>query len=258
MTTVATWNVNSIRARAAHLERWLEESAVDIVALQETKVQDDAFPHDALNALGYTCAAVGQKSYNGVAVLSRRPLEVVASALPGFDDPQARVLAVAVDDFVLLDLYVPNGSAVGSDKYAYKLAWLDALAEWVETLLAAHPALLVVGDFNIAPADADVHDPGAWHEKVLCSSPERERLERLLGLGLSDVFRAFEQPPESFSWWDYRQAAFRRNLGLRIDLILASAPLAARIDACHIDRTPRGWEKPSDHAPVVARLDANA
>ncbi|MEQ8661743.1 MAG: exodeoxyribonuclease III, partial [Gammaproteobacteria bacterium] len=159
------------------------------------------------------------------------------------------------DDFILLNRYVPNGSTVGIDKYAYKLAWLDALAAWVETLLATHPSLLVVGDFNIAPADADVHDPAAWHEQVLCSTPERERLERLLALGLSDVFRRFEQPPEAYSWWDYRQAAFRRNRGLRIDLILASDALAPRIGACHIDRTPRGWDKPSDHAPVVARID---
>lgn len=255
-TTVATWNVNSIRARGAHLERWLAESAVDVVALQETKVQDEAFPHTELAALGYSSVAVGQKSYNGVAILSRRPVEVLARALPGFDDPQARVLAAAIDDFVLLNLYVPNGSAVGSDKYAYKLAWLDALTAWIETLLAAHPALLVVGDFNIAPADADVHDPAAWHEQILCSTPERARLEGLLALGLFDAFRAFDQPPASYSWWDYRQAAFRRNLGLRIDLILASSALGKRIEACHIDRSPRSWDKPSDHAPVVARVTA--
>lgn len=256
MPTVASWNVNSIRARLDHVVRWLDEHRPDALALQETKVQDDDFPHEAFAELGYECAVVGQKSYNGVAVLSRRPLEVLATTLPGFDDPQARVLAVAFDDFALLDLYVPNGSAVGSDKYDYKLAWLEALTAWVEALLASHPALLVVGDFNIAPADADVHDPAAWQGKVLCSDAERAHLEALLALGLSDVFRTFEQPPGSFSWWDYRQAAFRRNRGLRIDLILASGALAPRVCACHIDRTPRGWDKPSDHAPVVAELQA--
>jgi len=254
MPLVASWNVNSIRARLDHVLTWLEDNRVDVLALQETKVQDDEFPAAAFEALGYRCICAGQKSYNGVAVLSRLPQTQVAAALPDFDDPQARVLAVEVADFLLLDVYVPNGSSVGSDKYAYKLAWLDALIGWVGALLAAGRPLLVLGDFNIAPADVDVHDPEAWRGQILCSDAERARLDRLFQLGLVDAFRGFEQPPQAFSWWDYRAGGFRRNHGLRIDLILASATLARRLESCTIDAGPRRWEKPSDHAPVLAKL----
>ncbi len=254
MARFATWNVNSIRARLEHVTRWLGENAVDVLAVQETKVRDEAFPAAEFEALGYDCVYAGEKSYNGVAVISRLPVSTVAEAIPGLHDEQRRVLAVEAGGVLLLDLYVPNGAAVGSDKYAYKLGWLDALQRWVTGLLERHPALLVVGDFNIAPTDADVHDPEAWRGKVLCSEPERERLQRLLELGLSDTFRQFEQPPQTYSWWDYRAAGFRRNRGLRIDLILAAPALAGQVRACHIDATPRGWEKPSDHAPVVADI----
>lgn len=256
MASYATWNVNSIRARLAHVTRWLGDNPVDVLALQETKVQDTDFPADTFAELGYHSSFVGQKSYNGVAVLSRSPHRVHATALPDFADDQARVLAVEVDDLLLLDLYVPNGQSVGSDKYAYKLAWLDALGDWVEGLVARFPRLLVVGDFNIAPTDADVHDPEAWRDQILCSDAERARLGRLLDLGLRDAFRSFEQAPQSFSWWDYRAAGFRRNLGLRIDLVLASTALAPALEACAIDVEPRRWEKPSDHAPVIARFAA--
>jgi exodeoxyribonuclease-3 len=256
MTTFATWNVNSIRARFAHLSSWLTEAAPDVVGIQETKVQDPDFPLEQLQALGYHTLFSGQKSYNGVALLSREPATLIATDLPGFDDPQRRVLAAKVAGITFVNLYVPNGSEVGSDKYAYKLAWLDALGDWVAQLAAGGEPLMVVGDFNIAPDDRDVHDPEAWRGKILCSEPERARLQRLLGLGLSDVFRQFEQAPGSFSWWDYRGGGFRRNEGLRIDLILANAALAARCEACTIDLTPRRWDKPSDHAPVVARLRA--
>ncbi|MEX2479353.1 MAG: exodeoxyribonuclease III [Gammaproteobacteria bacterium] len=254
MPKVASWNVNSLRARHEHVTNWLAKSAVDVLAVQETKVQDSAFPVADFAAMGYQCLYKGQKSYNGVAVVSRLPQTLHATTLPGFEDPQARVLAVEIEDFLLLDLYVPNGASVGSDKYAYKLAWLDALVEWVARLLEAGRHLLVVGDFNIAPADADVHDPEAWRGKVLCSDAERERLQRLFALGLVDTFRRFEQPERAFSWWDYRAAGFRRNHGLRIDLILASAGLAGRVQSCAIDIEPRRWEKPSDHAPVLATL----
>ena len=256
MTVVATWNVNSIRARLAHLTEWLAHSTPDLVGLQETKVQDHEFPVAELAALGYHCVYSGQKSYNGVAVLARQPSTPIATAIPGFADEQKRVLAVDCGELALVNLYVPNGYEVGSDKYAYKLAWLDALADWLATLLQRHPNLVVIGDFNIAPDDRDVHDPEAWRGKILCSDAERERLARLTALGLVDVFRRFEQPPATFSWWDYRAAGFRRNLGLRIDLILASPGLGARAETCTIDLTPRRWDKPSDHAPVIARFGA--
>ena len=253
MVSIATWNVNSIRARLAHLSTWLGEAAPDVVAIQETKVQDADFPKDELAALGYHVLFSGQKSYNGVALLSKRPATLVATDIPGFDDPQRRVLAARVDDCLVVDLYVPNGSEVGSEKYTYKLAWLDALTAWVATLMASEPRIVLLGDFNIAPDDRDVHDPEAWRGKILCSEAERERLRALTALGLVDVFRSFEQAPQSFSWWDYRGGGFRRNEGLRIDLILASAALGTDCAGCAIDLAPRRWEKPSDHAPVIAR-----
>ncbi|MGR8920063.1 MAG: exodeoxyribonuclease III [Gammaproteobacteria bacterium] len=258
MTTVASWNVNSLRARLDHLGRWLGGRDVDLLAVQETKVQDHDFPAAEIARLGYRALFAGQKSYTGVAVLARGEPRLVADGLPGFDDPQRRVLAVDVDGLRLVNLYVPNGSAVGSDKYDYKLRWLDALAEWAAQLLEEAPETLIVGDFNIAPADADVHDPAAWEGRILCSEPERERLERLFALGYVDVFRQFEQAPATFSWWDYRGGGFRRNQGLRIDLILAAPALAGAVRACEVDAEPRGWEKPSDHAPVVARLERPA
>lgn len=254
MTTIATWNVNSIRARLPHLTTWLAEAAPDVVGIQETKVQDPDFPLAELQALGYHILYSGQKSYNGVALLSKQPATLLATDIPGFADPQRRVLAAQVAGITLLNLYVPNGSEVGSEKYSYKLAWLDALAKWVAQLVTRGEPLALVGDFNIAPDDRDVHDPDAWRGKILCSDAERERLQRLIDSGLSDVFRQFEQAPQSFSWWDYRGGGFRRNEGLRIDLILTSAELAKRCEGCTVDLAPRRWEKPSDHAPVVARL----
>jgi exodeoxyribonuclease III len=254
MTTIATWNVNSIRARIEHLTSWLNQASPEVVGIQETKVQDTDFPHAELAALGYHVLFSGQKSYNGMALLSKQPATLIATELPGFDDAQRRVLAANVAGITLLNLYVPNGSAVGSEKYSYKLAWLDALGDWVANLLASGDPLMLVGDFNIAPDDRDVHDPAAWEGKILCSEDERRRLQRLVDLGLCDVFRRFEQAPQSFSWWDYRSGGFRRNQGLRIDLILASPALAERCEKCEIDLEPRRWEKPSDHAPVVVHL----
>ncbi len=251
---IATWNVNSIKARLPHVLSWLQEQQPDVLALQETKTPDATFPLAALNEAGYQAVHSGQKAYNGVAVLSRAPSTDVLTDLPGWDDPQRRLLAVTLSGVRVVNLYVPNGSEVGSDKYRYKLDWLEQVTAWLTAELAIHPRLVVLGDFNIAPEDRDVHDPEVWRGKVLFSEPEHAALQRLLGLGLSDVFRCFEQAEGHFSWWDYRAAALRRNRGLRIDLILASAALREHCTACYIDKAPRGWERPSDHAPVVAEF----
>jgi exodeoxyribonuclease III len=251
---IATWNVNSLRVRLPHLLDWLAASPVDVVGIQETKLVDEAFPHAELAAAGYHAVHNGQKTYNGVALLSRRPLEQVTRDLAGFDDEQKRVIAATVGGVRVINVYVVNGQAVGSEKYTYKLRFLDALRRFVADELARHRELAVVGDFNIAPAPEDTHDPAVWEGQILCSEPEREGLRGLLALGLKDIFRLFEQPPRSFSWWDYRQAAFRRNLGLRIDHVLVSEALAARCVQCQIDTAPRRLERPSDHAPVVAEF----
>jgi exodeoxyribonuclease-3 len=252
---VATWNVNSLRVRLPHLKDWLAANPVDVVALQETKLDDPDFPRAELESLGLGVAFSGQRTYNGVALLARSPLADVVPGIPGFADEQKRVLAATVGGVRVIDVYVPNGQAVGSDKYEYKLRWLEALREYLAAELARHPHLVVLGDYNIAPEDRDVHDPQAWEGSVHVSAPERAALRSLLALGLEDCFRRFEQPEKSFSWWDYRTMAFRRNAGLRIDLILASHALARNCGGCHIDKAPRKLERPSDHAPVVARFD---
>ncbi len=255
MIKLATWNVNSLRVRLEHVLAWSAQARPTIVALQETKVADDAFPAEALENAGWHVLHAGQPAYNGVAVLGAEPLELLADALPGVDDDQKRLLAVRMGELVVVDVYVPNGQAIGAEKYRYKLDWLAALSEYLRTLLGKHEQVAVMGDFNIAPEDRDVHDPAAWEGSVLVSGPEREAFRALLALGLSDSFRRFDQPGESYSWWDYRQAGFRRNLGLRIDHILMSRALAERCRAVHIDTGPRGWQRPSDHAPVMAEVE---
>jgi len=252
---IATWNVNSLRVRLVQLLEWLAANSPDIVALQETKVTDGDFPVAQLEAAGYRALFNGQKSYNGVAILARAPLSEPALAIPDFEDPQRRVLAASCDGLRIVNLYVPNGQEVASDKYEYKLRWLRALQVWLRAELVRYPRLVVLGDFNVAPEDRDVHDPAAWIGSVLVSEPERAALRGLMELGLNDVFRRFEQPPQSYSWWDYRAGSFRRNNGLRIDLVLASAALAERCTACRIDRGPRSLERASDHAPVVASFE---
>jgi len=251
---IATWNVNSLKVRLPHLLDWLAVEQPDAVCLQEIKLTDEVFPVAALAEAGYHAAFAGQKTYNGVAILARSALADVSVGIPGFADEQKRVIAATLAGVRLICVYVPNGQSVDSDKYRYKLAWLDALRDWLTTELAAHPRLALLGDYNIAPDDRDVHDPALWADQVLCSTAEREQFRGLVGLGLQDAFRLFEQASASYSWWDYRMAAFRRNLGLRIDHILLSAELASACRSCRIDTAPRKLERPSDHAPVVAEL----
>ena len=251
---IASWNVNSLNVRLPHLLHWLAEAKPDVVALQETKLEDHRFPEDALLEAGYRSVFAGQKTYNGVAILARQAISDVQAGIPGFDDPQKRAIAATVGDIRIVDLYVVNGEAVGSEKFAYKLRWLDAVREWLRAELAAHPKLVVLGDFNIAPDDRDVWDPKRWREKILCSTPEREAYRGLLDLGLSDSFRLFNDEAGHHSWWDYRLSGFERGWGLRIDLVLVSEALKARCTGAGIDREPRGWERPSDHTPVFVEI----
>lgn len=252
---IATWNVNSLRVRLPHVLDWLKNEQPDVLALQETKLVDDLFPVESFRERGYEAVFSGQPTYNGVAIVARQPMTDVVTDIPGFEDHQRRVMAATVGGVRVINLYVVNGEAVGSEKYDYKLNWLNAVHDWLRYELTRYPDMVVLGDFNIAPDDRDVHDPLAWKEKILCSTPEREAFQRLVDLGLVDAFRQFDQPEKSFSWWDYRMNGFRRNLGLRIDLVLASTPLAGRCKASGIDKTPRGWERPSDHAPAWALFD---
>ena len=252
---IATWNVNSLKVRLPHVLEWLATHQPDVLVLQEIKQTNDMFPADELADAGYQGLASGQKTYNGVAVISRQaPVDAVTD-FPSFADPQRRILATTVGDVRVVNLYVPNGSEVGSEKYDYKLSWLAALRGFLEDELKLHEKLVVLGDFNIAPADEDVYDAEKWGDAILCSPKERAALGQLLRLGLTDVFREFEQPEKSFSWWDYRAAGFRRNAGLRIDLILTNAAMTERCQRSYIDREPRTWDRPSDHAPVVAEFD---
>ncbi|MDR1349994.1 MAG: exodeoxyribonuclease III [Zoogloeaceae bacterium] len=255
---IASWNVNSLKVRLARLLDWLAESGTDVVCLQETKLEDANFPHAELAASGYQAACSGQKTYNGVALVSRYPLEDLQIGNPHFPDPQKRLIAATINGVRVISAYVPNGQAVGGDKYAYKLEWLAALAVWLREELATRRELALCGDFNIAPEDRDVYNPTAWAGQILCSQPERAAFSALLDLGLQDSFRLFPQPEKSFSWWDYRMLGFQKNHGLRIDHILLSAPLAARAAAAGIDRAPRKCERPSDHAPVYAVLRSAA
>jgi exodeoxyribonuclease III len=252
---IATWNINSIRVRLAHVLDWLTQQRPDVLCLQETKVVDAEFPYAELRAAGYHVAHVGQKAYNGVATLTRVAPTEVAPAPPGLDGEQKRAIFVSVGGVRVLNVYVPNGESVDSPKYTFKLAWYDALKRHVIEELRRHPRLALVGDFNVAPEERDVHDPKRWAGKVLFSEAERAALRALTDAGVVDVFRRFEQPPKSFSWWDYRLNGFERNWGLRIDHILCSAALAERCRRCIIDAAPRARERPSDHAPVLAEFD---
>jgi exodeoxyribonuclease III len=252
---IATWNVNSMGVRLPHVIEWLAAHEPDVLVLQEIKQLNEAFPADTFLDAGYQSLANGQKTYNGVATVSKTSLHDPVTELPGLGDPQRRMLATTVAGVRVVNLYVPNGQAVGSDKYQYKLNWLAALRDFLAGELSTHDKLVVLGDFNIAPADEDVYDADKWGDAILCSPLERKALRAVLELGLTDVFREFEQPEKSFSWWDYRAAGFRRNAGLRIDLILTSASMTKRCKSSYVDKEPRSWERPSDHAPVIAEFD---
>lgn len=255
---IATWNVNSLKVRLPQVQDWLTAQRPDVLCLQETKQEDRDFPLAEIEAAGYHAVFSGQKTYNGVAIIARGQPREIVRGIAGFDDVQQRVISSSLDTpsgpLRIVCAYVPNGQSVGSDKYEYKLRWLAALTAWLGGELARYPRLAVLGDFNIAPEDRDVHDPVAWKNQVLCSAPERAALRELLALGFVDAFRRFDQPDKSFSWWDYRMMAFRRNRGLRIDLILLSGLLADSCQSCAIDKEPRRTERPSDHAPVTAEL----
>jgi exodeoxyribonuclease-3 len=251
---IATWNVNSLKVRLPQVVAWLGAHQPDALCLQETKLEDSVFPRQDIEQAGYHAVFAGQKTYNGVAILSKTAAADPVVAIPGFDDPQKRVLAATIAGVRVVCLYVPNGQSVGSDKYQYKLSWLQAATAWLKAELATYPNLVVVGDFNIAPADIDVHDPAAWADQVLCSEPERAALQLLLSIGLKDGLRLVEPSAQIFTWWDYRMNAFRRKMGLRIDHILVSEALAAKFHACNVDLEPRRHERPSDHAPVTAEI----
>jgi exodeoxyribonuclease III len=256
---IGTWNVNSLKVRLPHLLAWLEARPVDIVCLQETKLVDDAFPVQEIADAGYRSHFAGQKTYNGVAILLKsgrfEPASDVRAGISGFEDPQQRLISLTVEGMRIVCAYFPNGQAVDSEKYRYKLKWIDALKHHLESELRGNPRLALLGDFNIAPEDRDVHDPALWAGQILCSEPERAAFRGLVDLGLQDTFRRFEQPARSFTWWDYRNLAYQRKLGLRIDLILMSEALARECTACQIDVELRKQERPSDHVPVVATIE---
>jgi exodeoxyribonuclease-3 len=251
---LATWNVNSLAVRLPQLLDWLAAHPVDAMVLQETKLTDDKFPHGELQAAGWHTQWHGQRTYNGVALLSRVPATAVVKNIPEFDDEQARVITATLGDLRIVGAYFPNGQAPGTDKFAYKMRWMEALRDWLLRELATHDKLVLMGDFNIAPEDRDVYDPVAWAGQIHCTNEERAHFRALLGIGLVDAFRLFEQPPKSWTWWDYRNLAFRKNQGLRIDHILVSPALRSQVGACEIDKAPRKNERPSDHAPVVLTL----
>ncbi len=253
---LATWNVNSLKVRLPHVLEWLESEQPDVLCLQETKLLDENFPLSEINTAGYEALYSGQKTYNGIAILSRKAMKEGQIGIPGFDDEQKRVLAATIDEVRVICVYVPNGESLDSEKFRYKLKWLDALHNWLQTELIKYPGMALLGDFNIAPEDRDVHDPKAWEGSVLVSPEERAAYRGILDLGFRDSFRLFEQNEKAYTWWDYRMNAFRRNMGLRIDHVLLSEALAQKCIDCRIDLIPRKKERPSDHAPVIAEVGA--
>lgn len=255
MFSLATWNVNSIRVRLEQVVEWLKLHRPTVLALQELKMVEDAFPLDTFNTLGYQVVVSGQATYNGVAILSLQPLEDVVQGIPGYEDAQKRVVAATINGIRVICVYVPNGASVDSDKYAYKLHWFEQLIAYVKKTMLIYPQTVILGDYNIAPEDRDVHNPALWQGQVLVSAKERACFASLLALGLKDTFRALAPEDNAYTWWDYRMNAFKRNLGLRIDHILATTEVMARAKCCVIDKVPRTWERPSDHTPVILQLN---
>jgi exodeoxyribonuclease-3 len=250
---IATWNVNSLKVRLPQVIDWLAANRPDALCLQELKMEDKVFPAGELEAAGYTAAFNGQKTYNGVAILSPAAPEEITRDIPAFNDPQKRIIAATIGGVRVISAYFPNGQSVGSEKFDYKLRWLAALTDWLRIELKTHQRLVLAGDFNIAPENRDAHPD--WKDEIHVSVPERAAFRALTDLGLGDAFRLFEQPEPSFSWWDYRMGAFRRNFGLRIDHILMSPALLSGCRSCTIDKAPRKLERPSDHAPVIVEFD---
>ena len=255
---LATWNVNSLNVRLPHVLDWLRDNPIDLLCLQETKQEDSKFPYDALISAGYNAVHAGQKTYNGVAILSKHGMTDVAHGIGGFTDEQSRVISATINqsgnDIRVVCVYIVNGQAVDSEKYEYKMHWLTALITWLEGELKKYPNLVLLGDYNIAPEDRDCHDPAAWIGQILVSPKERQMFAKITALGLHDSFRLFEQPEKSFTWWDYRMMGFRRNFGMRIDHILVSDALKNKCESCVIDKAPRKLERPSDHTPVVLTI----
>lgn len=251
---IASWNVNSLKVRLPHVQQWLEKAQPDVLVLQETKTINENFPLNEIHDMGYEVVFAGQKTYNGVAILAKNGylIEDVVTDLPNLDDPQRRILTATINGVRILDLYVVNGSEVGSDKFNYKLDWISKVTSWIEEQAKHHKKFVILGDFNIAPTDRDVHNPKSWHERILCSTPERNALQAIKDIGFVDSFRLFEQEDETYSWWDYRSGGFNKNMGLRIDLVLSSLPMAEQCTASYVDPEPRGWDRPSDHAPVIS------
>ena len=257
---IASWNVNSLRVRLEHVLQWLETNQPDALCLQELKLPDSDFPTEAIAEVGYSSAFTGQKTYNGVAILSKSPLKNVVTNLPKFDDEQRRYLSGDLisnngNTVKLINVYVPNGQALDSDKFIYKKAWFEKLRFAMKNHLVENNNVVLVGDFNITPSDLDVHAPAKWRGKIHCSDVERLMLQKLMSEGLYDIYRHFHQQPDTFSWWDYRSNAYDRNEGLRIDLILSSSNLLDQAVDCIIDETPRKLERPSDHTPVIATFN---
>lgn len=249
---IATWNVNSLNVRLPHVLDWLNQHRPDVLVLQELKLEQHKFPQAEIEAAGFQAAWRGQKTYNGVAILSRHAITDVKAGIPGFEDEQQRVIAATVNGVRIVNVYCVNGEAVGSEKYAYKQRWFAALHDYTRSVLAAHDRTVLLGDFNIAPSDADVYDPQKWHEKILCSTAERQWFGRLIDLGFTDSLRHVDAASPAYTWWDYRMNMFRRKRGLRIDHILISRALLTQLHSVTVDTAARAWERPSDHAPVVA------